>query len=94
MLDDPGVIDDADLEELTRLALAADPDDPVGGDAIPMHEYLAGERASPLPDWYMPVAVRFGPSRARRLVVLTIVAAFVALNAAGLCSTYGGLVFG
>ena len=80
--------------DLVRLALAADADAPIPDDAVPLHHFLRDERPAPLPDWYMPVAVRFGPSRGRRLVVLTIVAAFIALNAAGLCSTYGQLVFG
>jgi hypothetical protein len=80
--------------ELTELALAADAGRPLGDDAMPIGEYLRDERRAALPDWYMPVAVRFGPSRGRRAVVLTIVAAFLVVNAAGLCSTYGQLVFG
>ena len=41
-------------EELTALALAADPDAPIEADAVPLAQYL-GDHAGLLPDWYMPV---------------------------------------
>ena len=81
-------------EDLTALALAADVEQPVAHDAIPLDAYLRRAGPAPLPEWYMPIAVRLGPSRGRRMVVLIVVAAFLALNAAGLCSTYGALTFG
>ena len=97
-------VDDADRpftdDELTALALAADPDAGVAADAVPMGELLgsgawAGE-GQLLPGWYMPSPM--GASRLlqgwRRRVVLLIVASFVLINAVGLCSTYGYVGFG
>ena len=87
-------------EELTRLALAADPDPEVAADAIPLSELLgagAGAGAGELlPDWYMPPATAGGGLLQgwRRRVVLLIVASFVLINAYGLCSTYGSVGFG
>ena len=40
--------------ELTRLALAADPDEPVPQDALPFEPAKAGSGGELLPDWYMP----------------------------------------
>jgi hypothetical protein len=81
-------------EELAALALAADPGAPLDPQAVPMDVYLgavSGTRPA-LPLWYMP------PSVGRRLrrrwllpVVLVIVAAFVLIDAFGLCNTYGVL---
>ena len=77
----PGVIDDLSAvggisdEELTALALAADPDEPLSADAVPLADYLA-EGFGPLPEWYMaPVMARHSgrrrqvdhPGRHRRL---------------------------
>ncbi len=85
--------------ELTELALAADPDAPLADDAISFWE-LAGPGTpgapSPLPDWYMPAPMAARPLRGwrRRLVrynVFLIIASFVAINAYGLCNTYGQL---
>ena len=87
-------------DELTELALAADPDAGVAVDAVPMAELLgsdawAGEGAL-LPGWYMPPPM--GASRLlqgwRRRIVLLIVASFLLINAVGLCSTYGYVGFG
>jgi hypothetical protein len=76
-------------EELTALALAADADTPLPDDAVP----LTGDGgADLLPAWYMP-APAGGAWSARpawlRWVVLLIVASFLAINAYGLCTTYG-----
>jgi hypothetical protein len=83
-------------EELTALALAADPDAPADADAIPLTEYLRSEDDEGLlPDWYMPAPMH-GARRLRgwrrRLAILVIVA-FVLIDAYGLCSTYGAVVF-
>lgn len=81
-------------DELEALALAADPDAPLPDDAQPVSFGEPG--AQLLPGWYMPTAtagVGTG-SRRRRLIVLSIVLAFVAIDAAGLCSTYGYVGFG
>jgi hypothetical protein len=79
-------------EELTALALAADPHAPLDPDAVPIDRYL-GVPPGTLPDWYMaPVAARHG-GRARRTVILTVVGALLVIEAFGLCSTYGQLPF-
>ncbi len=95
------MVDDQDLNalegqafteaELTALALSADPDGPLDDDAVPMAQYL-GEQDGLLPAWYMPTPMaRTGP-RWRIPVVVAIVAAFVIIEAFGLCSTFGQLV--
>ena len=84
-----GPITDA---ELTALALAADPDGPPDADAVPMALYLA-LAPGPLPAWYMPPAMARGGPRWRRPVVLAVIAAFLIIDAFGLCSTYGPLVW-
>jgi hypothetical protein len=85
-------------DELTELALAADPDVVVADDAVPLSELLAGESegGGRLPGWYMPPAMASGRLLQgwRRRVVLLIVASFVLINAYGLCSTYGHVGFG
>ena len=87
-------------DELTELALAADPDAGVADDAVPLGQVLGagawtGE-GELLPGWYMPPPM--GSSRLlhgwRRRIVLLIVASFILINAYGLCSTYGSVGFG
>jgi hypothetical protein len=77
--------------ELTELALAADPDAPMGDDAVPLAVYL-NEAPGLLPSWYMPSPMVRHGTRWRVPVVLVIVAAFVIIEAFGLCSTFGQLV--
>ena len=80
-------------DELTALALAADPATEVDDDAVP----LAGPAvAGLLPDWYMPApmgGVQLLQGWRRRVGQL-IVASFLLINAYGLCSTYGWVGFG
>jgi hypothetical protein len=82
--------------ELCAEALAADPDPSVPADAVSLWE-LTGEGPAPvLPGWYMPAPMqprRFTGWRRRllRWNVALIIASFVAINAAGLCNTYGQL---
>jgi hypothetical protein len=85
---DLDLTDDLTDEELTDLALAADPDAPLPPDAVPIGFHLANF-AAPLPLWYMPPVVRSGNSRWKRPVVLAVVAAFVLIDVMGLCNTYG-----
>ena len=82
------VVDD---EELTALALAADPDTVVGDDAVCLWDLLGDEDRAPLPSWYMPA-----PSPGSRLLrgwrrrlVFVVVVAFILINMYGLCSTSG-----
>jgi hypothetical protein len=77
--------------ELTELALAADPDAPMQDDAVPLAVYLK-EAPGLLPSWYMPSPMVRNGGRWRVPVVLVIVAAFVIIEAFGLCSTFGQLV--
>lgn len=85
-MDDDAPITDA---ELTALALAADPDAPLDADAVPLRSVDEGGRADcALPAWYMPAAVA-GTSRRKRVVIGVLIGAFVVVNAAGLCVTYG-----
>ena len=79
-------------EELSALALAADPDVAVSDDATNLWD-LVGQDQGLLPDWYMPPvsAGRRNHPRWRRRVALIIVCAFLAVDACGLCATYGYL---
>ncbi len=77
-------------EELTALALAADPDAPLADDAVPMSSLLM-EFPELLPSWYMPAPGGFTRSRRRAAVVVLIIVALVAVNAVGLCVTSGHL---
>lgn len=79
-------------EELTSLALAADPAAPLPDDAVPIDVHLATFGPS-LPLWYMPPAVRLGGRRWKMPFVLAVVAAFLVIDAMGLCNTYGLLSF-
>jgi hypothetical protein len=80
-------------EELTALALAADPDTAVDDGAVSLWD-AAADGFALLPGWYMP-PLSAGPRRHpkwRRRVAIVIICAFVAVDAYGLCSTYGSLV--
>ncbi len=77
-------------EELTALALAADPDAPLPEGAVPIGIHLA--RFGPtLPLWYMPPAVRRGSRRWQAPFVVAVVSAFLLIDLLGLCNTYGVL---
>jgi hypothetical protein len=82
----PLAIDDQDL---TELALAADPERPLPADAVPIDIYLSQQ--APLPVWYMPPVARLRVGRWSRPIVFTVIAAFVLIDALGLCNTYGVL---
>jgi len=83
-------------EELTAMALAADPDAHLDEDAVPLWSLTAEDSDELLPAWYMPSPM--ARSRLlygwRRSVVLLLIASFVLINAAGLCVTYGWVQFG
>jgi hypothetical protein len=83
-------------EELTALALAADPDIAVPDDAVSFWDGTPATTASLLPSWYMPAPA---PPRhivgwrrnAVRVTVGLVVASFLMIEAYGLCNTYGDL---
>jgi hypothetical protein len=85
--------DDVELtdEELTELALAADADEPITPDAVPFRPTWSAYDGL-LPDWYMPAAVTASHKRWHRGLVIAVLAAFLVINALGLCITYGQLV--
>ena len=91
---DPEQFEAIDDDELTALALAADPDMIVDEDAPSFRAICGTETESLLPEWYMPSSVggtQLG-SGWRRRVVLVIIISFLAIAASGLCSTYGQIV--
>ncbi|MHB8594623.1 MAG: hypothetical protein ACYDB3_09905, partial [Acidimicrobiales bacterium] len=77
-------------DELTALALAADPGAPLDPDAVPIGVYLS-ELPCLLPSWYMAPVMARHSGRWRAAVILSVVAAFLIIEALGLCSTYGQL---
>jgi hypothetical protein len=77
-----------DDEELCALALSADPCAPLSDDAVP-YDQVMGTSTSLLPDWYMARATAVAVSPWRRRVTLAVIAAFLLIDGAGLCSTYG-----
>jgi hypothetical protein len=76
-------------EELTSLALAADPDAPLSSDAVPLSLHLA--QFAP----FAPaVAGGRGSSRRWRTpIVVAIISAFLLIEALGLCNTFGQLTW-
>jgi hypothetical protein len=95
MSDDSAIIDlDITDDELTELALAADPAAPLPADAVPIGVHLSQFAAAPLPLWYMPAVARSGGGRRWKLpLVIAVVSAFFLIDALGLCNTYGILSF-
>ncbi len=78
-------------EELTAIALAADPATPLDPDAVP----IAHGRTNGLPAAYMPPLAP-GPlprSTIRTVAAFTIIAAFLAITGLGFCATYGILTY-
>jgi hypothetical protein len=79
-------------EELAAEALAARPE-ALPDDAVPWTEVVDADTQGLdlLPGWYMPppmIGGRLLDGWRRRLALIVIVA-FLAINAAGLCSTFG-----
>jgi len=86
--DGPAPIGD---DELTALALAAEPLLFPADDAVPLSTYLDQEPGL-LPAWYMPTPMARVSPRWRLPVVLALVAAFLIIEAFGLCSTFGQVI--
>ena len=81
-------------EELSALALSADPDTPVAADAVPFWEVTATRTVGPLPEWYMPAAAGGRLLTGwRRVPPVLVVGSLLLINACGLCITYGKLAF-
>jgi hypothetical protein len=78
-------------DELSALALAADPDIEVPADAVPFGVLTGTGADGPLPAWYMPAAVGGRLSGWRRIPPALVVASLLVINASGLCITYGKL---
>jgi hypothetical protein len=81
-------------DELCAAALAAEPEATAADDAVCLWD-VVGSNAQPLPSWYMPAPMG-GPLRGWRRTfarwnIALIIAAFVTINAYGLCNTYGQL---
>ena len=79
-------------EELTALALAADPATPVDLDAEPYH-FGFGFNRNALPQWYMPSPMASGRGRGTRAVIITVATGMLVIAAFGLCITSGFLQF-
>ena len=77
-------------DELSALALAADPDVSVPDDAVPFDLGDADE-AGLLPAWYFPVPAGRQVRGWRRRMVLLVAGSFLLVSACGLCCTYGAL---
>jgi hypothetical protein len=75
-------------DELSEMALAADPDAPVPDDAVP---FGASPEDGLLPSWYMPAATAGRTSSRRGTIAAIVILAFLVINALGLCITYGVL---
>jgi hypothetical protein len=78
-------------DELTALALACDPDEPLDPDATPLDLY-SHQSFGLLPGWYMPPVTAGRTRRWQTPVVVAIIAAFLLIDALGLCITYGQLI--
>jgi hypothetical protein len=74
-------------EELTALALAADPDPELDDDAVPFGDTDPHAFAL-LPSWYMP-APGLRRSHAKAFVMAGFALALVVINIGGFCVTYG-----
>lgn len=77
-------------DELTSLALAADPIVALNDDAVAWSG-VAYEPPGLLPNWYMPVPSYRLRGRMSRVVVITLIAGFLVIDAFGLCITSGFL---
>lgn len=78
-------------EELERQALAAPTGDELPDDAV---AWSPTGRDPLIADWYMPAPTAVRRDLKTRVITATIVASIVAINAAGLCVTYGRVILG
>ena len=82
-------------DELTDLALSADPDVSVDDDAVCLWDLTGDRPGHRLPEWYMPspMGARLLYGWRRRVIVFIIIS-FLVIDAYGLCNTYGRVAFG
>jgi hypothetical protein len=73
-------------DELAALAMAADPDQPIDDDAMPLD---LNKPRGLLPEWYMPAPMSTRRGTACRWVFGWLVLSLVAISSTGLCVTYG-----
>ena len=78
-------------DDLDSLAMAGDPDAPIDADAVNLWEVVEPGTTALLPGWYMPGPMaRTQAIRGwRRRIAWVVIVSFLAISAAGLCSTYG-----
>jgi hypothetical protein len=79
-------------EELTALALAAEPVTTLASDAV---AWGGGDSRTPslLPSWYMPSPSYSLRGRWTRAIVITLIVGFLVIDAFGLCITSGFISF-
>jgi hypothetical protein len=77
-------------DELTAMALAADPDAPIDPDAQPWH-FSQGFSRNLLPEWYMPIPMARGRGRGAQIAAVSVVVGMIVICAFGLCITSGFL---
>ena len=75
-------------DELSELALGADPRERLTADATPL-DGSAPAGGGPLAGWHGAGVARGVTARPRRIAALSVVGAFLVINALGLCATYG-----
>lgn len=78
-------------EELERQALAASPVDDLPDDAV---AWSPAGRDPLIADWYMPAPTATRRDLKTRVVTGVVLASIVAINATGLCVTYGRVILG
>jgi len=87
-MDDEGISQGAITDEqLTALALSADPHPVLDVHAVPWG--VRSEDSGLLPGWYMPPATGSRRGTATKVAIGVIITSFVLINALGLCVTYG-----
>jgi hypothetical protein len=77
-------------EELTALALAADPHVALDANAVPWRGSQDLPHG-PLPDWYMPAPSARGRRHGTAFVIVAICSGMLIISACGLCVTSGFL---
>jgi hypothetical protein len=77
-------------DELTELAMAAEPITALAKDAV---AWGGGSASSLLPDWYMPAPAYQLRGRFSRGIVVTLIVGFLVIDAFGLCITSGFLTW-